>query len=167
MLRGGWSRSGRASARLPRPCVSFGGAEAGSGRFVCWVRSGGEAADFIDTHLVEREAPRAAGETRRVLLTTRSEALSLYRAVLRASLLFVWKDATGQVWRERIRESARAEYELHRAIRDPAAVARLLLSGRDALDQSLEKFLAKRDAMLAEEEQAAARGLPPPSAQRR
>lgn len=31
--------------------------------------------------------------------------------ILRASLLFVWKDNNGRVWREVIRESARKEFE--------------------------------------------------------
>jgi hypothetical protein len=39
--------------------------------------------------------------------TTRREALSLYREVLRYSNLFVWKDAQGRMWRDVIRASTR------------------------------------------------------------
>jgi hypothetical protein len=35
------------------------------------------------------------------------EALTLYRDILRYSNLFVWKDASGRVWRDVIRASAR------------------------------------------------------------
>lgn len=103
--------------------------------------------------------------------------------VLRASLLFVWKDNNGRVWREVIRESARKEYESARhawapsikhAIlaargsfgkrsagcalatlfwpsavvsfschfrfeQDGETINRLLVTGRDCLDQSLAK----------------------------
>lgn len=32
------------------------------------------------------------------LLTTRREALSLYREILRVTRLFVWKDQQGRMW---------------------------------------------------------------------
>lgn len=43
----------------------------------------------------------------RPILTTRREALALYREVLRYSNLFVWKDNQGRVWRDVIRTSTR------------------------------------------------------------
>lgn len=131
------------------------------GRDPAGARRGGEAADFIDTHLAKAGGSQLLDPSA-ALITTRSEALGLYRAVLRASLLFVWRDENGAVWRDRIRESARAEFEVNRLVRDPETVARLLLQGRDALDQSLERFLAKRDQIIREEEDAARRGGGPP-----
>ena len=49
-------------------------------------------------------------------LTTRREALSLYRAVLRAAPLFVWGDKAGRQWSEVIKESARKEFEAARRV---------------------------------------------------
>lgn len=43
----------------------------------------------------------------RPVLTTRREALCLYREVLRYSNLYVWKDNQGRVWRDVIRSSTR------------------------------------------------------------
>ena len=54
---------------------------------------GGEAEDFIDVHLDKASrdgARKGASITPHQLLTTKREALSLYRAVWRASFLFVW-----------------------------------------------------------------------------
>ena len=95
---------------------------------------------------------------RRALLTTRSEALSLYRAVIRASVFFVWRDERGRLWRDVIRESARKEFDAGRLERDPEMVNRLLLTGRDALDQAVGKFLERREKIQREEAEAS--GIP-------
>ena len=84
-------------------------------------------------------------------MTTKREALSLYRAVWRASFMFVWKNERGLEWKEVIRESARKEFEAARHERDPEMVARLLLTGRDYLDQAMQKFHDKRQAIIDEE----------------
>ena len=89
---------------------------------------------------------------RQALLTTRREALSLYRAVIRASVLFVWRDDRGRAWRDVIRESARREFEAGRHERDPEMVNRLLLTGRDALDRAVKRFLDKREEIQREED---------------
>lgn len=89
---------------------------------------------------------------RQALLTTRKEALSLYRAVIRASVFFVWRDDRGRAWRDVIRESARREFEAGRHERDPEMVNRLLLTGRDALDQAVTRFLDKREEIQREED---------------
>jgi hypothetical protein len=89
---------------------------------------------------------------RQALLTTRKEALSLYRAVIRASVFFVWRDERGRVWRDVIRDSARKEFEAGRLERDPEMVNRLLLTGRDAVDQAVSKFLERREAIQREED---------------
>eukprot|EP00884_Botryococcus_braunii_P021303 jgi/Botrbrau1/7857/Bobra.9_2s0033.1 len=78
------------------------------------------------------------------VVTTRREALSLYRSILRYSKLFVWSDDRGKPWAEVLRESARKEFEAARLVSDPTMIARMLVTGRDALQQSIDKFLAKR-----------------------
>ena len=85
------------------------------------------------------------------LLTTRKEALSLYRSVIRASVLFVWRDTKGRVWKDVIRESARKEFEQGKHERDPEIVNRLILSGREAVDVALDKFMEQRQKIMDEE----------------
>lgn len=55
--------------------------------------------------------PRRGDSTGPRILTTRREALSLYREVLRYSNLFVWRDERGRPWRDVLRASARKEFE--------------------------------------------------------
>ena len=69
----------------------------------------------------------------------------------RASFLFVWRNEKGEEWRDIIRESARKEFEAARHERDPEMVARLLLTGRDYLNQAMEKFMEKRQKIIDEE----------------
>jgi len=87
------------------------------------------------------------------LLSTRKEALSLYRAVIRASVLFVWKDTKGRMWKDVIRESARKEFEEGKHERDPEMVNRLILSGREAVDAALDRFMEQRQKIIDEENQ--------------
>ena len=80
---------------------------------------GGEAEDFIERSLdqASQEGARKKDPKERSqieVLTTKREALSLYRAVWRASFLFVWKNEKGEEWRDVIRESARKEFEAAR-----------------------------------------------------
>lgn len=100
---------------------------------------------------VTRDAPGAAAR----LLTTRREALSLYREILRYSLLFVWRDERGVPWREVIRRSARQEFEASREEQDPEILNRLIITGRDAVQRTVERFQAKRVAIQREEEAGA------------
>ena len=118
---------------------------------------GGEAEDFIERSLdqASQEGARKKDPKERShieVLTTKREALSLYRAVWRASFLFVWKNEKGEEWRDVIRESARKEFEAARHETDPEMITRLLLTGRDYLDQAMEKFMSKRQAILDTEE---------------
>lgn len=118
---------------------------------------GGEAEDFIERSLdqASKEGARKKDPKERSqieVLTTKREALSLYRAVWRASFLFVWKNEKGEEWRDVIRESARKEFEAARHETDPEMITRLLLTGRDYLDQAMEKFMSKRQAILDTEE---------------
>ena len=82
-----------------------------------------------------------------LLTSTRAEALGLYRSVLRASRLFVWRDHHGNEWGEVIRSSTRREFEAARHERDPEMVSRLIVVGRDALQKTLDKFLEKHHEM--------------------
>ncbi|PSC70812.1 complex 1 family LVR family (ISS) [Micractinium conductrix] len=97
------------------------------------------------------------------LLTTRREALALYREIWRVTALFDWPDDKGRLWRDVLRESARVEYEAARFEQDPEILNRLLLVGRDAVHQVAEKFLAKRQQMIDQAEAAllSGQGQPP------
>lgn len=69
----------------------------------------------------------------------RSEALKLYRDILRSSKLFTWRDAKGVPWSQILRQNARKEFEAARVERDPLIITRLLVVGREALDKTMEK----------------------------
>lgn len=99
-----------------------------------------------------RAPKKKEDRTRAAIITTRREALSLYRSVWRWSNLFVWKDAQGRVWRDVIRQSARKEFEDARFEQDPEIVNRLLVTGREAVQKSVDKFMQKREQIIKEEE---------------
>ena len=111
---------------------------------------GGEAEDFIERSLdqASKQGAKKRDLTPGEVLTTKREALSLYRAVWRASFMFVWKNERGVEWKEVIRESARKEFEAARHEREPEMVARLLLGGRDCLNQTMQKFAVKQDSLM-------------------
>lgn len=90
--------------------------------------------------------PNAPPLSPSAVLTTRREALSLYRAIWRATRWFAWPDARGVPFRDALRASARSEFDAARAERDPVLVARMLVVGRDALAQALERLAAKAAA---------------------
>ena len=114
---------------------------------------GGEAEDFIERSLdqASKQGAKKREASPSEVLTTKREALSLYRAVWRASFLFVWRNEKGEEWRDVIRESARKEFEAARHEKDPEMVARLLLTGRDYLDQAMQKFVDKRQKIIDDE----------------
>jgi hypothetical protein len=121
-----------------------------------------QVADLLEANIhrpsrEEAQQLRAAAPLR--LLTTRREALALYREVLRASALFVWRDEHGRPWRDVIRASARAEFEAARREPDPELINRMIVTGRDAVARAVEGFLRKREAIIAEE--AAKPPVPP------
>mmetsp|Transcript_1278 Transcript_1278/g.2829 ORF Transcript_1278/g.2829 Transcript_1278/m.2829 type:complete len:196 (-) Transcript_1278:34-621(-) len=96
----------------------------------------------------EQDANRPAA-----LLTTRREAIHLYRFVWRCSRLFVHtKEDTGEVWRDVLRKSAREEFEAARHETDPEIVTRLLVAGRDYCEQAVRQFMEKRDAIQRDED---------------
>ena len=72
--------------------------------------------------------------------TTRKEALSLYREILRTTKAFHWCDEKGFPWNIRLRAEARKEFELSKEETDPLLVARMLVTGRDCVQQIQQKF---------------------------
>jgi hypothetical protein len=77
----------------------------------------------------------------------RAEVLSLYRECLRTARHFHWADPdTGQPWNARLRDAARQEFQQARNETDPLVIARLLVTGRDCVQQVQNKF---RDATQA------------------
>jgi hypothetical protein len=102
-------------------------------------------------HPTKAERQQAREQSRGRLLTTRREALSLYREVLRYSNLFVWRDEHGRVWRDVIRASARQEFEAAQHEPDPELINRMIVTGRDAVQRTVEGFLKKRERIIDEE----------------
>jgi hypothetical protein len=113
----------------------------------------GEVAEMIESTITRHPDAAAAAAAPRVL-TTRREALSLYREVLRHADLFLWRDERGRVWRDVLRASARAEFEAARAERDAELVARMLVAGRDAVQKAAEALARKRQQIVDEEARA-------------
>ena len=85
-----------------------------------WIPSGRAAASRFSNH--------------------RQEALSLYREILRTAKHFHWCDERGVPWHNRLREQARQEFEASKEETDPLILARLLVTGRDCVQQIQQKF---------------------------
>lgn len=98
-----------------------------------------------------REEQRAQRATPRRLLTTRREALSLYREILRYSNLFVHRDEHGRMWRDVLRANARAEFDVARHEPDPELINRMIVTGRDAVQRIVDSYMHKRQRIIAEE----------------
>ncbi|KAJ1266345.1 hypothetical protein BS78_08G144000 [Paspalum vaginatum] len=118
--------------------------------------------ELLDRHLVKKpttvlDDDAVEAEARRRLTSSRREALSLYRDIIRATRLFVWLDPRGVPWGEVLRANARREFEEAREERDPEVVTRLLIGGRDALQQMLDR-LADASRRTIEAEEAKRRG---------
>mmetsp|Transcript_7498 Transcript_7498/g.31030 ORF Transcript_7498/g.31030 Transcript_7498/m.31030 type:complete len:94 (-) Transcript_7498:104-385(-) len=68
------------------------------------------------------------------------EAIRLYRDILRTCKHFHWCNEHGEPWNQVLRRNARKEFEEARHERDPLLVARLLVVGRQCLDDAQRKF---------------------------
>lgn len=75
--------------------------------------------------------------------TRRTEALCLYREILRTAKHFHWADPkTGRPWNVLLKEQARQEFEASREETDPLILARMLVTGRECVQQIQQKFNA-------------------------
>jgi hypothetical protein len=72
--------------------------------------------------------------------TSRKEALSLYREILRTTKAFHWCDENGMPWSIRLRREARKEFDASKDETDPLIIARMLVTGRDCVQQIQQKF---------------------------
>ncbi|KAK6939019.1 Complex 1 LYR protein domain [Dillenia turbinata] len=114
--------------------------------------------ELLDRHLVKNEKKKSYGHeedellTRRRLTSTRLEALSLYRDIIRATRFFMWTDARGNLWRDVLRANARREFEEARFEKDPEVVTRLLIGGREAVQSALDKLVEKQKERIAKEQ---------------
>ncbi|PIN18538.1 NADH:ubiquinone oxidoreductase, NDUFA6/B14 subunit [Handroanthus impetiginosus] len=112
--------------------------------------------ELLDRHLVKNDTKHLDDDenellTRRRLTSTRREALSLYRDIIRATRFFMWPDSRGVLWRDVLRENARKEFEEARFERDPEVVTRLLIGGRDAVQAALDKLVEKQKQQIENE----------------
>ena len=105
--------------------------------------------------------PNAAIKAANRYSSHRSEALSLYREILRTAKHFHWCDEKGIPWNIRLKEEARKEFMVAKDETDPLILARLLVTGRDCVQQVQNKFnqadqaaldLIKRDSLFIHRE---------------
>lgn len=112
--------------------------------------------ELLDRHLVKNEKKHLDDDenefvTRQRLTSTRREALSLYRDIIRATRFFMWPDSRGVLWRDVLRENARKEFEEARFEKDPEVITRLLIGGRDAVQGALDKLVEKQKQQVEKE----------------
>ncbi|KAK9270775.1 hypothetical protein L1049_026358 [Liquidambar formosana] len=113
--------------------------------------------ELLDRHVVKKDKTRVVDDeqeellNRRRLTSTRREALSLYRDIIRATRFFTWPDSRGVLWRDILRENARKEFEEARFEKDPEIVTRLLIGGHDAVQSALDKLVEKQKEQIEKE----------------
>ncbi|KAK1297716.1 hypothetical protein QJS10_CPB15g00355 [Acorus calamus] len=115
--------------------------------------------ELLDRHLVKDNKKKISDSDpdddlslRRRLTSTRREALSLYRDILRATRFFTWPDPrSGLPWGDVLRANARREFDEARHERDPEVITRLLIGGRDAVQNALDKLVEKHRRMVEQE----------------
>jgi hypothetical protein len=73
-------------------------------------------------------------------MSLKKESIKLYRDILRATKAFTWKNEQGTMWKNILRENTRKEFEQARYERDPLIINRLLIVGRDCLNQTTERY---------------------------
>lgn len=71
------------------------------------------------------------------------ESLLLYRQVLKFSREFNWMDERGTGWSEKIRRSARSEFEAARNEKDPFLIGQMIVTSKDAISKVREKLIKK------------------------
>ncbi|KAE9586701.1 hypothetical protein Lal_00004925 [Lupinus albus] len=114
--------------------------------------------ELLDRHLEKKDKKvKSLDDDEQVLLnqrkltSTRREALSLYRDIIRASRFFTWPDSNGVLWRDLLRENARREFEAAKFETDPEIVTRLVIGGREALESTIDKVVEKQKQQLQKE----------------
>ncbi|EPS74343.1 hypothetical protein M569_00415, partial [Genlisea aurea] len=108
--------------------------------------------ELLDRHLKKKpSSDEDEFRRRRRLTSTRREALSLYRDVLRATRFFTWPDPRGVPWRDVLRANARKEFEDARFETDPEIITRLLIGGRDAVQTAVDNLIEKQKQQLEKE----------------
>ncbi|KAG2444674.1 hypothetical protein HXX76_001418 [Chlamydomonas incerta] len=115
--------------------------------------SADQVADLFERNLLKASRKKPDQPPR--ILTTRREAISLYREIWRYSALFLWHDERGRLFRDVIRTSARQEFEAARFEPDPEIINKLIITGRDCVQRTIEAFAARAKRLEAE-------GPPPP-----
>ncbi|KAG2449046.1 hypothetical protein HYH02_005795 [Chlamydomonas schloesseri] len=110
--------------------------------------SADQVADLFERNLLKASRKKPDQPPR--ILTTRREALSLYREIWRYSALFLWHDERGRLFRDVIRASARGEFEAARFEPDPEIINKLIITGRDCVQRTMEAFAARAKRLEAE-----------------
>ena len=79
---------------------------------------------------------------------SRREALALYLDILRTTTFLPGANEKGEPWSVAVRRSAREEFEMSRQVLDPSIHARMVVQGRAALEEAIEKLVAKHKAIV-------------------
>ncbi|GAB2289259.1 hypothetical protein Dimus_023564 [Dionaea muscipula] len=119
--------------------------------------------ELLDRHLVKEKKPSDDDEEelltrRRRLTNTHRESLSLYRDILWVTCFFTWANMRGVLWRDILRANARKEFEEAQFEKDPEVVTRLLIGGRDTVQQALDKLVEKQKQLVEQERSSNRRG---------
>lgn len=104
--------------------------------------------DLLDRHLEKGPKRKDSPEAHSLIRTNHREALSLYRTIYRYTLLFDWPDDLGVLWRDKLRESARKEFEAAKEETDPEILTRLLITSREGVERVMLRFLEKRKELV-------------------
>ncbi|KAG9144432.1 hypothetical protein Leryth_022941 [Lithospermum erythrorhizon] len=127
-------------------------------RPLCFHHGPDTVEELLERHLDKTEKKKSTlnGDekellTRQQLTTTRRDALSLYRDILRATRFFTWVDSKGVLWRDILRENARKEFEASRFETDPEVINRLLIGGNDAVQAAIDKLVEKQKQQIEKE----------------
>ncbi|GAA0185540.1 hypothetical protein LIER_32828 [Lithospermum erythrorhizon] len=127
-------------------------------RPLCFHHGPDTVEELLERHLDKTEKKNSTlnGDekellTRQQLTTTRRDALSLYRDILRATRFFTWVDSKGVLWRDILRENARKEFEASRFETDPEVINRLLIGGNDAVQAAIDKLVEKQKQQIEKE----------------